>query len=218
MKQVTANNIFAPIFSIAALLAIVGCAGQVNYRPPAPSGNFVNSKEVNKSRDDVWATLIPALGRQFFVINNMDKSSGLINVSYNGDPEKYVDCGYITSEVQNATGKRTYSFPGSSANQTYQMFTPQMILVSINRRMDLDGRINLILESAGPTKTVATVNTRYVVKREQDFRGSDGKSGRQSNTVSFNGGSVGSFPGSENQAAQCRSTGALEKEILELIR
>ncbi|MES2190658.1 MAG: hypothetical protein V4454_11075 [Pseudomonadota bacterium] len=205
-------------FSTLLLLVLAGCAGQVKYTPPATPTNFVNSKEVNKPRDDVWTTLIPALGRQFFVINNMDKSSGLINVSYSGDPEKYVDCGFITSDVQNATGKRTYAFPGSSANQNYQMFTPQMILVSINRRMDLDGRVNLILEAVGPTKTVATVNTRYVVKRDQEMRASDGRGGRQSHTISFNGGSSAAFPSNGDQAAECRSTGALEREILELVR
>ena len=30
---------------------------------------------------------------QFFVSNNLAKSTGLVNLSYSGVPEKYLDCG-----------------------------------------------------------------------------------------------------------------------------
>jgi hypothetical protein len=201
-----------------AVLVLTACAGQVTYSPPSSPAIFINTKTVDKPRDDVWAALVPALGSRFFVINNLDKSSGLINVSYNGDPEKYVDCGIITSVVKNATGERTYNFPGSKAQQSYQMFTPGLLLLSIHRRMDLDGRINLVLEATAPQKTTATVNTRYVVKRDQEVRAADGRRQSGSHTISFNGGGVGTFPSDNDQSSQCRSTGILESEILELIR
>ena len=74
------------------IAALAGCAGQTNYIPGAPLQNYSNVKVINKSREATWNASVPQLGKQFFVINNLDKSSGFINLSYAGDPESYVDC------------------------------------------------------------------------------------------------------------------------------
>jgi hypothetical protein len=70
---------------------------------------------VERSKDEVWNELVAGLGAQFFVINNMDKASGFINVSYSGDPEKYVDGGELYFQVENLRGPREYRFPGSKS-------------------------------------------------------------------------------------------------------
>ena len=93
---------------LAALVVsgLAGCAGKVDYiRPTTQISLGQNTKLIQKPRDAVWATSVPALSKQFFVINNLDKTSGLINLSYSGDPEKYIDCGRITSFVKNAQGE-----------------------------------------------------------------------------------------------------------------
>ena len=77
--------------------SIIGCAGKLQYFPPQTNPTLNNEVTINKSKEDVWKYLIPMLGKQFYVINNLDKNSGIINVSYGGDPEKYVDCGRIYS-------------------------------------------------------------------------------------------------------------------------
>ena len=107
---------------LVALLFLAGCAGKLDYvRPSTAPGSANNTKIIDKPREAVWNSSVPELGKQFFVINNLDKSSGLINVSYNGDPEKYIDCGRVTSYVKNARGERTYDFPASKANQQYEV-------------------------------------------------------------------------------------------------
>jgi hypothetical protein len=199
---------------------IVGCAGKVDYvRPSIQSAALSNSKIVDRPRDAVWNASVPALGKRFFVINNLDKSSGLINLSYSGDPEKYVDCGRVSSYVQNLQGERTYSFAGSAAQQTYEVMNSNR-LFSIDRKMSLEGRVNLIFEEVGPSQTRVTANTRYVLNRQQTVR-SVGNDASQtlSHTISFNFGGGASFPPNSNgQAVECMSTGALEGEILSAIR
>src|SRR5690554_3895515 len=103
------------------LTVLTGCAGKLDYHRPTTPVAMQNEKVIKKSRDQVWDDAVPALGKQFFVINNLDKSSGLINVSYSGDPERYVDCGRINSYVKNARGERTYDFSASSAAQQYEI-------------------------------------------------------------------------------------------------
>ncbi|MFZ0050306.1 MAG: hypothetical protein WAK96_00895, partial [Desulfobaccales bacterium] len=94
--------------AVTMILILSGCAGKLDYAAPSPTSTINNSIIVDKSKDEVWKTIVPALGKKFFVINNLDKESGIINVSYKGDPEQYVDCGRITSYVANARGERTY--------------------------------------------------------------------------------------------------------------
>ena len=205
------------VIIVAAFL--VACAGKVDYiRPTAVVPPGSNSKIIDRSRDTVWSTAVPELGKRFFVINNLDKSSGLINISYTGDPDKYVDCGRIISFVKNARGERTYNFAGSSAQQSYEIMESGGLFF-IDRRMTLEGRVNLIFEEVSPSQTRVTANTRYVVQRTRAIRAAANNASQTvSDSISFKSASSASFPGHESQAAQCAATGALEQEILEALR
>ena len=78
----------------SALLS--GClSGGFNYQPPPDSAVPPNSKAVAKPIDAVWKELVSGLAGRYFVINNIDRGSGLINLSYSGDPQLYVDCGEL---------------------------------------------------------------------------------------------------------------------------
>ena len=141
---------------VAAAAALVGCAGKQEYVRPTAAAAVENVKVVNRPRAEVWDAAVPALGKQFFVINNLDKASGLINLSYSGDPQRYVDCGRIISFVKNARGERTYNFAGASARVDYEMMVDGAHLIFLSRRLELDGRINLI----NPKKSVALLQSR----------------------------------------------------------
>ena len=111
--------------ALAAVL-LAACAGKVDYvRPSVAVAQGSNTKTVPRAREAVWTSSVPEIGKQYFVINNIDKASGLINVSYSGDPERFIDCGLITSYVKNARGERTYSFQGSKAQQEYEIMNEQ---------------------------------------------------------------------------------------------
>lgn len=205
--------------AVVLTTALSGCAGRVDYvRPAAPLRND-NTIVVDKPRDVVWNAMIPALGKQFFVINNLDKSSGLINISYSGDPEAYVDCGRVTSYVKNARGERTYDFPGAIASKHYEVMN-QSGLFLILRRMTLEGRMNLIFEEAGPQRTRITANTRYVLNRERRVQHASSTIPVNLNdSLSFNSGQPASFPaGSDGRALECQPTGRFEAEVLSLIK
>ncbi|HEX6957771.1 MAG TPA: hypothetical protein VF194_07275 [Ferrovibrio sp.] len=203
------------ILATAGLL-LNACAGKLDYTPPYGGTSTTNTKTVAKSKDEVWKELIPELSKQFFVINNVDKSSGLLNVSYSGDPERYVDCGTVSSYVKNARGERSYVFPGARASQTYEAMTDNLYF--INRTMSLDGRMNVIVQETGPSSSSITVNTRYVVTRTVRVQGAAGGAGSFTDTINFNTGQLTSFPASGNlPATQCRPTGMFEAEVLGLV-
>lgn len=206
---------------VATSIAFTACAGKVDYvRPTTVVAPASNVKVVERPRDAVWAASVPELGKQYFVINNLDKASGLMNISYSGDPERYIDCGRITSYVQNARGERTYDFAGAKAQQAYEVMNPAVGLFFIDRRMSVEGRVNLIFEDIGGTSTRVTANTRYVVTRAQTIRSAANDASHSANdTISFNSGGAASFPSnSQGQSAECVANGALEREILSAIR
>jgi uncharacterized membrane protein len=71
--------------SITIIAFLSGCtAGKFDYVRPTSHASNPNLKIVERSRDSVWDASVPELGKRFFVINNLDKSSGFINVSYTG--------------------------------------------------------------------------------------------------------------------------------------
>lgn len=200
--------------SAAAIFFLSGCAGKLDYIRPSPASQVLsNTKIVERSRDAVWSEVVPALGKQFFVINNLDKSSGLINVSYNGDPLKYIDCGRIVSYVKNARGERTYDFPAASPNQQYEVMNDAG-LFQVQRTMSLEGRVNMIFEEVGPTTTKVTASTRYVVQRQQTVRDTSGRNNLKTDVMNFNSGAGASFP----EGAFCQSNGALESELLMTVK
>src|SRR6266568_2372792 len=106
---------------IASGLLVAACVtGNREIIPAMRPAELQNSITVDRPRAEVWAKGIPQLGQRFFVINNLDQASGFVNVSYSGDPEKYVDGGTARFTVQNARGPRTYEFPVASAHQVYE--------------------------------------------------------------------------------------------------
>lgn len=208
--------------SIAAAivgLSLGGCAGQITYRPPVAQSPTI-TKIVNAPLDQVWAKSVPALSKEFFVINNIDKASGLINVSYSGDPAKYVDCGYLHSYVKNARGERNYDFPVAAPSADYEAMVNET-LYRVHRSMSLDGRVNLIFEADG-AKTKVTANTRYVLTRKLSIlqAGTQIPQGVE-DQIAFNSNGNASFPSlvvDMGEATTCRANGELEADVLNAVR
>lgn len=202
----------------ATALLMYGCAGNFDYIRPTHQDRTSNSVMINLPKDIVWNAAIPKLGSQFFIINNLDKSSGLINLSYSGDPEKYVDCGRIISYVSNLRGGRTYDFQASKAAQRFEVMRYGK-LFNVDSRMGLEGRVNLIFEELEPNKTRVTANTKYVLTNSIDINGIHDTL----ETIAFNfnkGGQLSSSLISDlsERTTECGPTGELEYEILQTVK
>lgn len=220
MEDKLINRPFLIACSLTAIVTLGGCAGQLTYTEPA-SNVSMNTKTVNAPLDKVWVESVPALGKDFFVINNIDKSSGLINISYSGDPARYIDCGRMHSYVKNMRGERNYDFPIATPEDEYEAMV-NGTLFRVRRTMKLDGRANIIFQAEGANKTKVTVNTRYVLKRRVSVlqAGASIPSSRN-DEIAFNTGASASFPSlgiDEGQATVCQPNGQLESTILDAIR
>lgn len=202
------------ISRLVVTVLVLGCAsGGATYTPPASVTPRSNTVSVERSRGDLWRALVPAIGRTFFVINNLDQSSGLINVSFSGNPERYLDCGRIVSHVKYANEEHTYDFPAARAEQRYEIVSGAGLKI-VDRSLSLEGRVNLILEDVSAAVTRLTVNVRYVVTRQ--IRVERPARGDAVDDISFSSSGRATFPG-DDPGTTCQPTGALEKELLALV-
>ena len=196
-----------------------------------------NEKYFEKDPGVVWDILVRELSKSFFMINNIDKESRIINVSYSSNNLcRYVDCGKVNIEVKKSTlnkmGQSSYDFgicesnsyitEGSSPNQSG---IPAPIICLNTRRPKLEGRMNIYIAPEGKG-TLVTVNSRYVLdiklKAECDFYAPAGTlvGSRQENMsyeCSFDSRKPDMCQPAKGEPFMCYSKGTLEREILSLI-
>ena len=197
------------------VLTSTGCMSyNYLYSPPKPMKKIENTIVVNESKDKVWNKLIRGIGSNFFVINNMDKQSGFINASYSGDPEKYVEGGELHYQFSNMRGERKYDFPATRAVAQFETMI-NGTLCTLTRKMDLEGRMNIILSEVDSTHTSVSVNARYILTMSvtgTDVLGHILQPSQQ--TITFNTGQSGNSAG----GGEYYSNGKFEFAIMDLAR
>ena len=208
------------IVSLLAVVFISGCLGYPDVSLNTATSPSANYRVIDKPFEVVWNESVPELGKQFFVVNNLDESSGLINISFSGDPEKFIDCGNIISYVKSTQGERTYDFPGARAQETYEIMHGD-VLFHIDRKMSFEGRVNLVFEVINPNQTRVTAKTVYVVQKDVTARRADSNYSQSwSNSISFDTRGSSTLPNDGNSLAGtvCTANGKLEREILSAIK
>lgn len=229
MKLIISGILLLPIIVLAGC-ATQGISTAHVTKPNKPA--FSYEKTIDRPQGAVWDKLVKNIAQSFFVINNIDKESRIINLSYSSNrPQDYVDCGRTKRTYSD--GKATESFEyGVTDNFVTYKVTPasqpdiRFIEVgTIIRNTSLDGRANVYVapENNG---TVISVNAKSIVKIRTEgtvvttnLLGVAVRSGAiPSGNFELTGITKG---GTENTLGNspiitCYSTGKLEQEILNL--
>ena len=89
--------------SLVMIIALSSCAVEKKnltenvgkYVPPnIDDSNFKNSVITNKNFHETWTSVIDFIDDSFFKIQNLEKDSGLITLSFgSNEPENFIDCG-----------------------------------------------------------------------------------------------------------------------------
>lgn len=218
---------------------LVGCATQgvntTNYTP-AVVRDVTNERIVARSHDQVWDEIVRELSKSFFVINNIEKESRIINVSFNSnDPRSFVDCGRTrrtykqgerSAEVFDYAVAEKSTHKVATQRQEHPAFANYVI---VHREPSLEGRSNIYVAPIqnDTSRTLISVNTRYVLNirvKSQLFaehvsgalhpRGSPHS---ESPSFIFNTNKPGRAD-IGGTTVICIGTGQLESEILKLVR
>lgn len=228
------------IIIISSLLIISGCAIQgkntMNYTAPTPL-QVQNEIVVPQPYTVVWDKLVKGLSRSFFVINNIDRESRIINISFSTNaPADYIDCGTNHRTYTQGEKVETYDYEVAKSTSfkiaTEHQYDPNFSYYSIMKRdTSLEGRSNIYVapDEKDKNKTLVTVNTRYIytarVKGDIYSENWGGMANHimtvpeQTSNVIFNTNKPGELAdaGGPGILLVCCGKGRLEKEILDLI-
>lgn len=202
-------NFRTPSLIIAVAIAAAGCAtSTTNYTPPSEP-KVTNTKFVNKPFDVVWDALVKELSGDFFVINNIDKNSRLINISFTSQrPSEFVDCGVTARTFTNARGDQNYTYKTADSS-SFVSTNNQGHAFTVRRNARLEGRTNIYVapENNG---TNITVNTKYVISVTTSATAVDGRPAGTENFI-FDPSTKQSF---SNGNVTCVAIGTIEERIL----
>jgi hypothetical protein len=224
---------------VGSFLTLAGCAtvtpSDFGYAPPGGDSVVKNESLVSSSFDETWDRLVARLSSSFFVINNIDKASRLINVSFTTEePQQYLNCGTTTRHFEHLNENRDYSYPvaGSSNFKVVAKGGPYhnlAIVGEIARRVSLEGRINVYVAPVDKSGTRVLVNAKYVmtihttgVATQYTAFGTPNASERipdSNHTISLSTTEPTTKDLGTAQQAQlvkCESTGVLESKLLAL--
>jgi hypothetical protein len=218
----------------ALVLGVSACATagtQTADLAPAQSQHVSNEVTVTGSSDVVWDQLVAQLSRSFYVINNIDKASRLLNVSFYSDsPADYIDCGTTTRTYTRGDENQTYryAFAASSSYKLGQRRDNAIITYNVNRSTKLEGRANIYVAPKDAGSTAVMVNARYILTVNVTgiyqaesligIKGATGPMDPSTYTVSFNTNQANTTnvatAGDPPSYVTCYSRGKLEGDII----
>ena len=193
--------------------------GGANYTLPTASLQVDNARELVVPYDKAWKAVVAHLSDTSFVIDNIDKDSGLITVSFSvSDPRTAVDCGQWSYWVKNLRGRRDYNNEAAAPYAKYELLLDGN-LATVERSTTLSGKFNILVTAPTEITSKVKVTARFVqsvslkispLMLDMNFRRVEPRTFTES--VGFNTGQEAQIPGGQTL---CRSKGHLEKEILD---
>jgi len=125
---------------------LLGCATGTYTPPQAAAEPPQYERVVKKSFDDTWTSLIDYTSQAFFGIDRFEKASGLMTLNFgSSEPARFIDCGHMKAQ---------------GAAQSIDM--PYAKYVNDRFGAKLDGKMNIVVRSLDPKRTLVRVNARYI--------------------------------------------------------
>ena len=177
------------------------------YVPPnIDDTNFKNSVITNKNFDETWTSVIDFVNDSFFKIENLDKDSGLLTLSFGSKKAKnFIDCGYF---------EYTLFFTGEEFKGSYIDYAKSGLLAV------LEAKMNINIQKIDNESTKISINTNYTYSTQHALGYYDPKLNQ---TYSFESGGYqtidvinpikGSIP-----TRTCKSTNFAETAIFNAIK
>lgn len=146
------RNMFRFVLATIIILTLSSCVSvSAIYNPPDQNSLMSSyTKIVQKNFDETWDQLINFAAGTFFGIDNFEKESGLLTLSFGtSNPQEYITGGYWKADIQ--AGFRELHFEGDYVEYltTYQ-------------NGSLTGKMNIVVKEVDDNSTKIVINARYV--------------------------------------------------------
>jgi len=133
-------------------LLLAGCISSKSiYKPPThESFQQLYTNEFKKPYNEVWDALINYSASTFFGIENFEKESGLLTLSFGAsNPQEYITGGYWKTDV--VYGINELHFEGDYVEY-----------LTLYQNGTLVGKMNIVVKKIDDNNTRVVVNARYV--------------------------------------------------------
>jgi hypothetical protein len=195
---------------LALMIAcLVGCAAprtpELDYLPPSGEPASDRSAFVQQRPWLVWGNVVDHLQQEGHRLAELDERSGELVVLYSGDPEPYVDCGWIVVYEEDDLER----LPAASADTSFRRRRDGRV-VTLARDLRLDARMEVQVEENGEDAVVRTDGS-YVLTKTISSKGGDRPLHRQ--TVTFRTGESATF----SSGTTCQPTGEFERLVFDAL-
>ena len=207
MKKSLSFLVMTVLLSSCALEKVKLTENIGKYVPPnIDDTNFKNSTISNKNFEETWNSLVDFVNDSFFKIENLDKGSGLLTLSFGAkEAEKFIDCGDF---------EYTLFFTGEEFKGSYIDYAKSGLLAV------LEAKMNVNIDKINNESTKISIKTNYTYSTQHALGYYDPKLNQ---TYSFESGGYqtidvinpikGSIP-----TRTCKSTNFAENAIFNVIK
>jgi hypothetical protein len=191
------------------LAGVASCAAperpELDYLPPSGQPAADRSAFVRQQPWLVWGNILDHLQQQGVQVTAADEAAGRIVVTYSGDPEPYVDCGWIViyegDEFERVPAARSEaSFLRRRGGEE----------VSLERDLALDARMTVEIEPSGEDAIVRADSTYVLTKT---IEASEQDEPIHAETIQLASGQSDTF----TAGTRCQPTGELERLVFDAL-
>jgi len=192
-------------------LGLGGCATtppvppKIDYLAPSGVAPAARSAVIQQPPDLLLNAIVDRLEQSPLTITELDGDAEFVVARYSGDPEPYVDCGWIVTYDPGGFER----IPAATAGASFDTLIERDPM-KLDRQLRLDARVVVSLTPRG-AGTVVSTDTTYVLTKMIDASGSGGARAQARETISFGTGESGTFA----KGTLCQPNGRLERVVLD---
>lgn len=194
---------------IALCLAGVACAApdppELDYLPPSGPPAADRSAFVRQQPWLVWGNIVDHLQQQGARVTDLDEAAGDLVVVYSGDPQPYLDCGWIVTYQ----GDDFERLPAARSDASFVQRRDGEA-VTLERDLTLDARMSVHVEPSGEDAVVRT-DSSYVLTKT--ISSTDAEQPVHAETIGFRAGQSGAF----SSGTKCQPNGEFEDLVFEAL-
>jgi hypothetical protein len=191
------------------LSGVAGCAAperpELEYLPPSGRPAADRSAFVRQQPWLVWGNILDHLQQQGVRVSEADEAVGRIVVTYSGDPEPYVDCGWIVIYE----GDEFERVPAARSEASF-LRRREGELVTVERDLALDARMTVEIEPSGEDAIVRADSTYVLTKI---IEASEEEEPLHAETIQLASGQSDAF----TSGTRCQPNGELERLVFDAL-
>lgn len=197
--------------ALAALTVacLAGCGAprtpELEYLPPSGRPAADRSAVVQQGAWLVWGNILDHLQQRNLEIIDLDERSGELAVIYRGDPEPYIDCGWIVTY-----GRDLLDRVPAAASQSSFLRRRDGRAVTLDRELTLDARMEVRIEPQGE-QSLVRADTSYVLTKTILSDGEEPP--LHTETIRFRTGQSAAF----SAGTTCQPNGNLERVVFDAL-